>query len=119
MTDSGPRIPPLPIGEWSEDAVAALRAAFGDAAAERLLSTGSDAPRMPDVLTTLMRYPALAGPFLAYNAVLLNTPAMEPRLRELMILRVAWRTRSTTSWTSGPRTDRARVAPPACDETDV
>ena len=48
---------------------------------------------MPNVLATLMHHPALAGPFLAYNNVLLQTPALEPRLRELMILRVAWRTR--------------------------
>jgi len=93
-----PRIEPLPIGEWSEQAVEALRTAFGDAAADRLLSTASDAPRMPNVLTTLMRHPDLAGPFLCYNAVLLNTPSVEPRQRELMILRVAWRTRSTYEW---------------------
>jgi alkylhydroperoxidase family enzyme len=98
MNGAGPRIAPLPVGEWSEEAVAALRASFGEAAAERLLSTGPDAPRMPNVLTTLMRHPGFAGPFLAYNAVLLNTPAVEPRQRELMILRVAWRTRSEYEW---------------------
>jgi 4-carboxymuconolactone decarboxylase len=98
MSGTGPRIAPLPIGEWSEEAVAALRVAFGDTAAERLLSTGPDAPRMPNVLTTLMRHPRLAGPFLTYNAVLLNEPAVEPRQREIMILRVAWRTRSTYEW---------------------
>ena len=32
---------------------------------------------------TLMHHPALAGPFLAYNGVLLFTPALDPRLREL------------------------------------
>ena len=98
MSDRAPRITPLPTEEWSAEAVAALRAAFGDAAAERLLSTGSDAPRVPNVLTTLMRHPDLAGPFLAYNTVLLNAPSIEPRQRELMILRVAWRTRSTYEW---------------------
>ncbi len=98
MSGTDPRISPLPVGEWNEDAVAALRAAFGDAAADRLLSSGSDAPRMPNVLTTLMRHPGLAGPFLTYNAVLLNEPAVEPRQREIMILRVAWRTRSTYEW---------------------
>ena len=45
-----------------------------------------------------MRHPALAGPLLVYNAVLLQTPTVEPRLRELMVLRVAWRTRSTYEW---------------------
>ena len=98
MTARGPRIAPLPPEEWHDDAVGALRAAFGDDAAERLLSTGLGAHRMPNVLPTLLRHPALAGPFLSYNAVLLNAPAVAPRLRELMILRVAWRTRSAYEW---------------------
>jgi 4-carboxymuconolactone decarboxylase len=98
VSDTAPRIPPLPAGEWSAEAISALRAAFGDAAAERLLSSAPDTPRVPNVLTTLMRHPALAGPFLAYNAVLLNTPSLEPRLRELVVLRVAWRTRSNYEW---------------------
>ena len=98
MSSTGPRIEPLPREEWTDDAVNALRAAFGDAAAEQLLTTGPEAPRIPNVLTTLMRHPVLTGPFLIYNSVLLNTPTVEPRLRELMILRVAWRTRSTYEW---------------------
>jgi alkylhydroperoxidase family enzyme len=98
VSGTGPRLAPLPSDQWSDEAVAALRAAFGGEAAERLLSTEPGAPRMPNVLTTLMRHPALAGPFLAYNSVLLNTPAVTPRLRELMVLRVAWRTRSEYEW---------------------
>ena len=53
---------------------------------------------MPNVLATLMRHPALAGPFLTYNNVLLRTPTLEPRWRELAVLRVAWRTRSEYEW---------------------
>jgi AhpD family alkylhydroperoxidase len=49
---------------------------------------------VPNVLGTLLHHPALAGPFLAYNQVLLSTPALDPRHRELMVLRVAWRARS-------------------------
>jgi alkylhydroperoxidase family enzyme len=98
VSDTAPRIPPLPAGEWSAEAISALRVAFGDAAAERLLSSAPDTPRVPNVLTTLMRHPALAGPFLAYNAVLLNTSSLEPRLRELVVLRVAWRTASRYEW---------------------
>jgi len=95
---SAPRIAPLPTDEWSTDAVAALRDAFGAEGAERLLSGAPDAPRMPNVLATLMRHPALAGPFLTYNNVLLRTPTLEPRWRELAVLRVAWRTRSEYEW---------------------
>ena len=98
MSAGAPRIPPLPTSEWSDDAVAALRAGFGDEGAARLLSDAPDAPRMPNVLTTMMRHPALAGPFLSFNNVLLRAPALEPRLRELAVLRVAWRTRSEYEW---------------------
>lgn len=98
MSTTGPRIPPLPRDEWGEDAVAAMRAAFEPKAAERMLSTNPDAPHVPNVLSTLLRHPVLTGPFLAYNHVLLREPAFEPRLRELMILRVAWRARSSYEW---------------------
>ena len=53
---------------------------------------------MPNALSTLMHHPALAGPFLTYNNVLLQTPALDPRARELVVLRVAWRTRSRYEW---------------------
>ena len=98
MSEAGPRIAPLPSREWGDDAVAALRAAFGDDGAERMLSAAPGTPPMPNVLATLMRHPALAGPFLTYNNVLLRTPTLEPRLRELMVLRVAWRTRCEYEW---------------------
>jgi alkylhydroperoxidase family enzyme len=58
---------------------------------------------VPNVVATLMHHPALAGPFLAYNQVLLQSPALEARQRELMILRVAWRTRSRYEWVQHAR----------------
>ena len=98
MSTAEPRIAPLPRDEWGDDAVAALRAAFGAEGTERLLSSAPTAPPVPNALATLVRHPALAGPFLAYNNVLLRTPALEPRWRELMVLRVAWRTRAEYEW---------------------
>ncbi len=72
---------------------------------------------MPHVLGTLMRHPALMGPFLAYNNMLLKTPTLDPRLRELMVLRVAWRTRSRVR--VGPartaRTARVDITPAEID----
>ena len=78
--------------------MAALRTAYGVEAAERLLSDDPGTPPMPNVLATLLRHPALAGPFLTYNNVLLRTPTLEARWRELVVLRVAWRTRSEYEW---------------------
>src|SRR5581483_6990686 len=86
------RIPPLPKEQWGDDEVGAIRAGFGEQGVERMLS--SDAPPIPNVVGTMVRHPRLSGPFLAYNSVLLGKPLISPRLRELMILRVAWRTRA-------------------------
>jgi len=97
-----PRLPPLPRDRWDEEVCAALRTGF-PAAAERFLSGGSDAPAVPHVLATLLHHPALAGPFLAYNRVLLEKPVLAPRLRELMVLRVAWRKRSPYEWVQHAR----------------
>ena len=111
-----PRLAPLPKQEWSEAAIAALHAAFGDERASRLLADGPDALHMPNVLTTLMHHPELAGPFLVYNAVLLNAPALEPRWRELMILRVAWRTQAPYEWAQHVRlASRFGIAPEEID----
>ena len=98
MSPASPRIAPRPPEEWDDDAVTALRDAFGVAAADRLLADDPDTPTMPNVLATLLRHPALTGPFLSYNNVLLRTPTLEPRWRELVVLRVAWRTRSEYEW---------------------
>jgi 4-carboxymuconolactone decarboxylase len=95
---SGPRIAPLPKDEWADDAIAALKAAYGAKAAERILSDAPDAPPLPNVLATMMRNPALTGPFLTYNASMMRAPLLGKRNYELMVLRVAWRTRSTYEW---------------------
>jgi 4-carboxymuconolactone decarboxylase len=93
---TGPRLRPLPTEQWSDEARRALRTAFSDQVADRFL--GADAPHVPNALTTLMHHPALAGPFLTYNRVLLERPALGHRLRELMVLRVASRTQSRYEW---------------------
>ncbi len=99
MSEAGsPRLAPVPPEQWGDDVRAALATAFSDEAATRMLATGPDAMPMPNVLATLMHHPALAGPFLVYNNVLLRKPTIEPRLRELIILRVAWRTRAPYEW---------------------
>lgn len=103
MTDGStprvtPRIEPLPRDRWGEDVRTALRDGFSPAVADRFFATGPDAIPIPHVVGTLMRHPALAGPFLAYNTALLGGLSLDPRLRELMVLRVAWRTQSAYEW---------------------
>lgn len=99
MTDaSSVRLSPLPREQWDEDVRTALCAGVPEHVGARFLSTGPDAVRPPNGITTLLHHPRLSGPWLAYNAVLLQHPALEPRHRELIILRVAWRTRAPYEW---------------------
>jgi alkylhydroperoxidase family enzyme len=53
---------------------------------------------MPNAVSTLLHHPRLAGRWLAFNSVLLFTPTLDARLRELIILRVAWRTGAPYEW---------------------
>jgi alkylhydroperoxidase family enzyme len=88
-----PRITPLPPERWDDDVMAALRQAFPETVVDRFAS--GDAPT---AITTMLNHPALAGSWLAYNNVLLWSPALDHRLRELMVLRVAHRTSSPYEW---------------------
>jgi len=98
------RVPPLPPGDWGDDEIAALRRAWGDGGVDIVLSSDADAH---NVVGTLLRHPRLAGRFLAYNNVLLDRPTVAPRLRELMVLRVATRTGSAYEWAQHERMARS------------
>jgi alkylhydroperoxidase family enzyme len=93
-----PRLQPLPKDEWDEDCATAVRAGMPAVAAERFLSPEADAPRLANGITTLLHHPQLAARFLAFNGQLLWEPVLSPRLRELIVLRVARRTRSQYEW---------------------
>jgi alkylhydroperoxidase family enzyme len=73
-----------------------LSTGFSEDVAARM--TAADAAPPPNVVGTLLRHPALTGPFLAYNTVLLRRPTLDARVRELAILRVAWRTQAPYEW---------------------
>jgi 4-carboxymuconolactone decarboxylase len=94
--ESSPRLPPLPLEKWGDTEWEALRFGFGDAIVERYQSAEGTEPET--VLATMMHNPRVAGPWLAYSNVLLRNPTLEPRYRELMVLRVAWRTRAEYEW---------------------
>ncbi|WP_217441450.1 carboxymuconolactone decarboxylase family protein [Nocardia barduliensis] len=93
---SDPRLPPLPLEQWDDDARELLRGRVG--MADRYLSGAPDAPPLPNILGVLGHHPDLAAAWLAYNGLLLERGTVEPRARELVILRVAWRTGSRYEW---------------------
>jgi 4-carboxymuconolactone decarboxylase len=97
VSDS-PRIAPLPRELWDDDVRGAIGSGLPEGVKARFLSTGEDAMRPPNAITTFMHHPQLTGPWLSYNAQLLQRPALDPRHRELIVLRVAWRARAQYEW---------------------
>ena len=89
-----PRLPPIPADQWDDVAIAAIHEAFPAKVVDAFRAQG----RTPNVLATMLHHPALAGSFNRFGNVLLTDPAIGHRERELMLLRVAWRTRAKYEW---------------------
>jgi 4-carboxymuconolactone decarboxylase len=79
------RLTPLPFEEWDTDALSVIM---------------GGRPLVPsNVLGLLANHPALAKAFLTWNGYLLSRACtIPPRVRELAILRVAWRRRCRYEW---------------------
>jgi alkylhydroperoxidase family enzyme len=86
MTEPTPRIPKLPAAEETAEA----REVLGVFASH------------PDnhVVRTFAQHPALAKLFLVYNRHLLRTTTLDPRLRQIAIMRVTWISHSVYMWSS-------------------
>jgi alkylhydroperoxidase family enzyme len=103
MSDPVPRIAPLPPDAWDDDVRAGLREG-GAVLAEDMQAALREgdyetlAELLPNSITTPLRHPRLAGSFVAYNALLLREGALEPRWREVLILRTCWRTGFQYEW---------------------
>ena len=101
MTETGVRLAPVPADQWDEESRAMLRGHVRTA--EKFLSGEPDAPRLPNVLGIFGHQLSLGSAWLHYNGVLLQDVSLEPRLRELLILRVAWLSRSRYEWVQHAR----------------
>src|SRR5207249_9576 len=53
---------------------------------------------MPAALGHYALYPRLGEAWLSFSEVLVKDPLLDPRHREVLVLRVAWRTRSAYEW---------------------
>ncbi|HEY1827892.1 MAG TPA: carboxymuconolactone decarboxylase family protein [Acidimicrobiales bacterium] len=105
MTSTPPRLGPLPFADWDEQTRTVLLAHLRRP--ERYLSGEPDAPPMPVVLELFARNLPLSQSWLPFTDMLAGAEAsLEPRLRELLILRVAWRTKSGYEWGQHARMGR-------------
>jgi 4-carboxymuconolactone decarboxylase len=92
-----PRLAPIPFSQWDEETRTVLLSHLRRP--ERYLSGKPDAPPMPVVLEVLAHHLKLSEPFLTFTDVMASDESsLEPAIRELVILRVAWRTQSGYEW---------------------
>jgi 4-carboxymuconolactone decarboxylase len=91
------RLAPLPFAEWDQQTRTALLAHLRRP--ELYLSGGSDAPPMPLVMELFAHHVPVGESFMSFTDTFVSDDStLEPRLRELLILRVAWRTGSGYEW---------------------
>ncbi|MFF0490130.1 carboxymuconolactone decarboxylase family protein [Nocardia sp. NPDC004068] len=86
------RLPPLPADEWDDRSRAALRALLPR---DRRNPEGAG-----PAMATLVRHPDLTEAFLGFGVYVLFRSSLPPRVRELVVLRVAHRTRCAYEWDS-------------------
>ena len=100
-----PRLTPLPFAEWDDETKTTLLSHLRRP--ELYLSGESDAPPMPVVLELLAHNLPLSEAWLNFSDVLIGEDStISPLHRELLILRVAWRTDSTYEWSQHERIGR-------------
>jgi alkylhydroperoxidase family enzyme len=97
-----PRLSPVPFAEWDEETRTTLLQFLRRP--ERYLSGAPDAPPMPIVLEMFAHHLPLSASWLPFTEMLAGDDALlSERHRELVILRVAWRTRSGYEWAQHSR----------------
>jgi alkylhydroperoxidase family enzyme len=89
------RIPPLPFSEWDDEARTVLPRYLRRP--ELYESSGGDRP-MPASLGHYAHHLRLGEAWLDFSDVFAKDPLLDPRYREILVLRVAWRTRSAYEW---------------------
>jgi 4-carboxymuconolactone decarboxylase len=97
MRHSGEGLPPLPFEQWSEEARTVLPRYLRRP--ELYLSGRPDAAPMPRALGLFAHHVELGAAWMSFAERLAAPDArLDPRYRELAILRVAWRTGSEYEW---------------------
>ncbi|EFC85539.1 carboxymuconolactone decarboxylase family protein [Parafrankia sp. EUN1f] len=106
MTAESARISPLPVEQWSDDAAQTLPRYLRRP--ELFAPDRPNALPMPTSLRLFAHHIRLTEPWLAFSEVLVGKDSvLDPAHRELLVLRVAWRTRSQYEWIHHVRIGRA------------
>lgn len=92
-----PRVPPIPPREWSDAAREAI--AILSEPASRIGLDPADETHVHNLVCTKLQHPELMKSFFPFLRFLLYTGLLEPRYRELAILRVAWLRQAEYEWT--------------------
>jgi 4-carboxymuconolactone decarboxylase len=97
MTDESLRLPPKPFADWDEETRTTLLQHLRRP--ELYLSGADDAPPMPVVLELFAQHVDLSRAWLPFTDMLAGeTARLDPQVRELLIMRVAVKTRSGYEW---------------------
>ncbi|HSA53575.1 MAG TPA: carboxymuconolactone decarboxylase family protein [Yinghuangia sp.] len=99
-----PRLAPLPARHWSPNGRELLRGHIPSA--DAYLADDADESAMPGVIGLFGHHPRLAARWIGFSGGLTTDPELPPRDRELLVLRVAWRTQSRYEWTEHVRIGR-------------
>jgi AhpD family alkylhydroperoxidase len=91
-----PRLEPLKADQWTAEAKELLRGRLP--VADKYLSGLPDAPPMPGILGLFGHHPSLTADWLAFTGGLIENPVLDPADRELLTLRVGWRTQCRYAW---------------------
>jgi alkylhydroperoxidase family enzyme len=84
-----PRLPPLPPAEWPPEMRDALAALRPDNPRHPLPPRRDDRPKALNALGMLAHHPTLTRAFHTFNGHVLFGSTLSPRVRELLVLRVA------------------------------
>ncbi len=85
-----PRIPPLPVEEWDDSARRAVRLDDGDA--DRAV------PAVLNIFATLANHPDLMRRWVVFANHVLAKSTLDPREREIAILRMGWNCGAVYEW---------------------
>src|SRR3954447_12504611 len=99
----GPRIAPLPVDDFPDEVREALRAGIFADTFDLYFSGGPDARPMPNIVATLAHHPSAAAGWLPFHVVLLRGGSIDPRIRELAVLRTCYRVQAQYQWTEHVR----------------